>query len=78
MLPSVVFLVLIVVVSQLVEEKDEGVASGILATTFLSLTVRSFMVLVVVLLGNNLAVTVDSGSNIHTVVQQQISGHDSK
>jgi hypothetical protein len=53
-------------------------AGGILATTFLSPVVIFFMVLVVVLLGSNPAVTVDSGSTIHTVVQQQISGHDSK
>jgi len=68
MLPSVVFLGLIAVVSRLVGEKDEGVVGGILATTFLSLTVSSFVVLVVVLLGSNPVVTVDSGSNIHTVV----------
>jgi Na+-driven multidrug efflux pump len=68
MLPSVVFLGLIAVVSRLVEEKDEGVVGSILATTFLSLTVSSFVVLVVVLLGSNPTITVDSGSNIHTVV----------
>jgi hypothetical protein len=53
------------------------VVDGILATTFLSLAVSSFVVLVVVLLGSNPAVTVDNGINIHTVVQQ-ISGHNSK
>jgi uncharacterized membrane protein len=78
MLPSVVFLGLITVVSRLIRVEDDGMAGGILATTFLSPVVIFFMVLVVVLLGSNPAVTVDSGSTIHTVVQQQISGHDNK
>ena len=78
MLPNVVFLGLITVVSRLIRVEDEGMAGGILATTFLSPVVIFFMVLVVVLLGSNPAVTVDSGSTIHTVVQQQISGHDRK
>jgi len=77
-LSSVVFLGLIVVVSQLIGAEDEGVAGGILVTTFLSLVVISLVVLVVVLLDSNPAVTVNSGNTIHTVVQQQISGHDSK
>jgi Na+-driven multidrug efflux pump len=66
------------VVSQLIGAEDEGVAGGILVTTFLSLVVISLVVLVVVLLDSNPAVTVNSGNTIHTVVQQQISGHDSK
>jgi len=77
MLPSVVFLGQTVVVSWLIGVKDDRVAGGILAATFLSPTVSLFVVLVVVLLGSP-ATTVDSGKTIHTVVQQQISGHDSK
>jgi hypothetical protein len=78
MLPNVVFLGQTTVVSWLIGVEDDGVAGGILAATFLSPTVSPFVVLVVVLLGNSPAATVDSGKTIHTVVQQQISGHDSK
>jgi hypothetical protein len=77
-LPSVVFLGQTAVVSWLIGVEDDGVAGGILTATFLSLTVSPFVVLVVVLLGSSPAATVDSGKTIHTVVQQQISGHGSK
>ena len=53
MLPSVVFLGQTAVVSWLIRVEDDGVAGGILAATFLSLTVSPFMVLVVVLLGSS-------------------------
>ena len=78
MLPNVVFLGQTAVVSWLIRVEDDGVAGVILAATFLSPTVSPFMVLVVVLLGSSATTTVDNGKTIHTVVYQQISGHDSK
>jgi hypothetical protein len=68
MLPIVVFIGLIAVVSWLIGVEDEGVAGGILATTFISPVVSSLMVLVVVPLGSNPTVIVDSDSNIHIMV----------
>jgi len=78
MLPSVVFLGLMVVVSWLIRAEVERVVGGILAETFLGPTISLFVVLVVVLLGRKLAVIMNSGSNTINGLQHQTSGHDSR
>jgi uncharacterized Tic20 family protein len=78
MLPIVVFLGLLAVVSWLIRAEEEGVASGILKSIFLSPAVSIFVALVVVLLGSKIAVIVDSSSNINNGLQQQINAHDNK
>jgi len=78
MLPSVVFLGLMVVVSWLIRAEVERVVGGILAETFLGPTISLFVVLVVVLLGRKLAVIMNSDSNTINGLQHQTSGHDSR